>query len=115
MIKKHFHENHIHETRHIVPYLLSILLTMHLHNISYFFLGLRDLPLREASSPPVHFPEEEPQEEGDGLLLLGHVRQVPPRAVQLHRPARAVHTREFIKHFKFKLTTFFKRLRKRLR
>ena len=83
MIKKHFHENHIHETRHIVPYLLSIVLTVRLQHF-IFISGLRDLPFREASSPAVHFPEEEPQEEGDGLLLIGHVRQVPPRAVQLH-------------------------------
>jgi hypothetical protein len=31
---------------------------------------------------------------GDGVLLLLHVGQVPPRAAQLHRPARDVHPRE---------------------
>ncbi len=31
---------------------------------------------------------------GDGVLLLVHVGEVPPRAAELHRPAGDVHPRE---------------------
>ena len=40
--------------------------------------GLRDLPIREAPDAPLHLPQEEQEEEGHGLLLLSHERQIPP-------------------------------------
>ena len=56
--------------------------------------GLRHLPVRQAAAAALHLPEEEPQEEGDGVLLVVHVGQVPRRALQLHRPAGYEHTRK---------------------
>lgn len=56
--------------------------------------GLRGVSVREALPAAVHLPEEEPQEEADGLLLVLHVREIPLRAAQLHRPARHGHPRK---------------------
>ena len=52
------------------------------------------MPFRKAAAVAVHLPEEEPQEEGDGVLLVLHVGQIPQRALQLHRPACSVHSRK---------------------
>jgi hypothetical protein len=43
--------------------------------------GIRRLPFGQAADAAVHVPEEEPEEEGDGLLLVVHVGQVPQRAL----------------------------------
>lgn len=45
------------------------------------------MSIREALPAALHFPEEEQEEEADGLLLLLHVCEIPLRAAKLHRPA----------------------------
>lgn len=60
--------------------------------------GLRGVSVREALPAALHLPEEEPQEEADGLLLVLHVRQISLRAAQLHRPARHGHPRKCCSH-----------------
>lgn len=60
--------------------------------------GLRGVSVREALPAALHLPEEEPQEEADGLLLVLHVRQISLRAAQLHRPARHGHPRKGCSH-----------------
>lgn len=60
--------------------------------------GLRCVSVREALPAALHLPEEEPQEEADGLLLVLHVRQISLRAAQLHRPARHGHSRKSRSH-----------------
>lgn len=39
--------------------------------------GLCGVSIREALPAAFHLPEEEPQEEADGLLLFLHVCQIP--------------------------------------
>ena len=56
--------------------------------------GLRGVSVGEALPAAVHVPQEEPQEEGDGFPQRLPHRQVLQRAVELHRPASAVHSRE---------------------
>ena len=51
--------------------------------------GLRRLRVRQPLPPPLHLSEEEPQQEGDRLLLVVQLGQVPLGAPQLHRPAGA--------------------------
>jgi len=53
--------------------------------------GLRGVPLREAFPAAVYVPEEESQEEDDGVHEFVYGRQVLPRAAQLHRPASHVY------------------------
>ena len=43
---------------------------------------------------PLYLPEEEQEQESDGVLLLLYVCEVPPRVVELHRPRLYVHPRE---------------------
>lgn len=52
------------------------------------------MPIREALPTALHLPEEEPQEEADGLLLFLHVSEIPLRTPQLHRPACHGHPRK---------------------
>lgn len=51
------------------------------------------MSVREALPAALYLPQEEPQEEDDGVLLLLHVCEVPLRTAQLHRPARLGHPR----------------------
>lgn len=46
---------------------------------------LRYLSLGETIPPSLHIPEEEPQEESDGVLQFLSLRSVPPRTAKLHR------------------------------
>lgn len=57
--------------------------------------GLCGVSIREALPAAFHLPEEEPQEEADGLLLFLHVCEIPLWTAQLHRPARHGHPRKF--------------------
>lgn len=66
--------------------------------VCVYVSGLRGVSVREALPAAVHLPEEEPQEEADGLLLVLHVREIPLRAAQLHRPARHGHPRKSCSH-----------------
>ena len=61
--------------------------------VSQWWPGLCGVPGREALLAALLLPEAQPQEEDHGLFQLVHVGQVPPRATQLHRPARHVHPR----------------------
>lgn len=39
---------------------------------------IHSLPIRETDDGPIHIPQKEPQEKGDGVLLNVHVCQIPP-------------------------------------
>lgn len=65
--------------------------TMVVELIILFFSGLRCLSIREASSTFVYVPEKEPQQEGDGVLLIMQLCEISSRIVQLHRYLRTVH------------------------
>ena len=52
------------------------------------------LPQWQTLPSPLYLPEEEQEQESDGVLLLVHVCEVPPRVVELHRPRLYVHPRE---------------------
>mmetsp|Transcript_8411 Transcript_8411/g.30774 ORF Transcript_8411/g.30774 Transcript_8411/m.30774 type:complete len:688 (+) Transcript_8411:414-2477(+) len=56
--------------------------------------GLLRRPEREAVSSSVYVPEEEPEEEGDGVLLVVQQREVPRGAFELHRHPGERHSRE---------------------
>ena len=52
------------------------------------------LPQWQTLPSPLYFPEKEQEQESDGVLLLVHVCEVPPRVVELHRPGLYVHPRK---------------------
>lgn len=58
--------------------------------------GVRGVSIGTPLPAAVHIPQEEPQEEGDGVLQCMSLSQVPPRATQLHRPACHVHPCKYV-------------------
>ena len=77
------------EQRYLYP------LRMHLYlYLPCIVSGLRDLHFGAEISASVQLPEEEPHEEGDGVLQLMPVCKVLLRAPQLHRHPRHEHPRE---------------------
>ena len=73
---------------HSIPYHQG---NLAIHPVPHQVCGVSQ---RQALPPPLHLLEEEPEQEGDGVLLLLHVGEVPPRAVELHRPGLHVHPRK---------------------